>query len=123
VAQLYCSAAANSPYTGLVCGTQGWLRFETRLHRPSALTVHTGDQAPADTVSDDLGPASEQRIEAPPERGNGYEHEVAEVERCLRAGELESPSVPLADTVGVLEVLDEVRAQVGVRYPEDRPGG
>jgi hypothetical protein len=31
--------------------------------------------------------------------------------------------VPLADTVGVLEVLDEVRAQVGVRYPEDRPGG
>ena len=48
VAQLYCSAAANSPYTGLVCGTDGWLRFETRLHRPSALTVHTGDQAPTE---------------------------------------------------------------------------
>src|SRR5215471_12412397 len=51
--------------------------------------------------------------------GRGYGPEVAEVERCLRAGELESPLVPLDETVAILEVLDGVRAQLGVHYPAD----
>ena len=50
----------------------------------------------------------------------GYELEVAEVERALRAGETESPVVPLQDTVEILEVIDQARAQIGVRYPADR---
>jgi len=41
------------------------------------------------------------------------------VERCLRAGELESPLVPLDETVAILEVLDGVRAQLGVHYEAD----
>jgi hypothetical protein len=44
---------------------------------------------------------------------------VLEVERCLRAGEPESPVVPLDETVAILELLDEARAQLGVRYPAD----
>jgi hypothetical protein len=46
---------------------------------------------------------------------------VAEVERCLRAGELESPVVPLDDTIAILETIDEARRQIGVRYPADDP--
>lgn len=51
--------------------------------------------------------------------GRGYGLEVAEVERCLRAGELESPVVPLEDTVAILGIIDEARAQLAVRYPAD----
>lgn len=105
LAQLYSSAVSESPFAGLVTGTAGWIRLETRLHRPTALTIHTADgerQVPGTLT------------------GNGYGLQVAEVERCLRTGQTESASVPLDDTVGILEVLDEARRQLGVHYPVDR---
>jgi predicted dehydrogenase len=108
VAQIYCSAASYSPYAGLITGSDGWLRLEGRVHHPSAITVHSS--------------TGEELIEAPPVLGNGFGHEVAEVGRCLRAGELESPHVPLDETVGVLELLDDARRQLGVRYPADDEG-
>ena len=52
-------------------------------------------------------------------QGHGYGSEIAEVERCLRAGLLESPLVPHADTIAVLELLDRARADLGVRYPSE----
>jgi hypothetical protein len=57
------------------------------------------------------------------EEGNGYGLEVHEVERCLRDGLTESPHLPLADTVGILRVIDEARGQLGVVYAADPPAG
>jgi hypothetical protein len=37
--------------------------------------------------------------------------------RCLRAGRLESPVIPLDATLEVMSTLDSIRAQIGVRYP------
>ena len=87
-------------------GTRGWLRIDTPLHLPASITIHTAD---GDQVLTGKLP------------GNGYGLEVAEVERCLRAGELESPLVPLEDTIAILETLDEARRQIGVCYPADQP--
>jgi dihydrodiol dehydrogenase / D-xylose 1-dehydrogenase (NADP) len=52
-----------------------------------------------------------------PLTGNGYNYEAAEVGRRLRAGELESPIMSLDETVAIVEVLDRIRAQWGLRYP------
>jgi hypothetical protein len=41
------------------------------------------------------------------------------VERALRTGDTESPVVPLRDTVEILEIIDQARGQIGVRYPVD----
>jgi predicted dehydrogenase len=105
LAQLYCSAAGDSPFAALINGTAGWIALEPRIHRPERLVVH-------DASGDEVINA-----EDPP--GSGYGYEVREVERCLRAGELESPLVPLDETLAILEVLDEVRRQIGVRYGAD----
>lgn len=43
---------------------------------------------------------------------NGLDQEIAEVERCLAAGLVESPLVPLDGSVRVLEILDEARARL-----------
>lgn len=42
--------------------------------------------------------------------GFGYQFEAAEVVRCLRAGELESPRMPLDETVAILELLSRLAA-------------
>jgi predicted dehydrogenase len=105
VAQVYCSAAGPSPLAALVTGTDGWIRVEPRMHRPQRLVVFSD--------------GAEEVVEGEPEAGNGYRRQVAEVANRLRAGEIESPLVPLDDTVQLLEVLDEARRQLGARYAAD----
>ena len=103
-AQVSCSAQGTNPLTGLVAGTQGWISIGRRLHRAPFITVHddNGDEEFRQTIT-----------------GTGFDHEINEVARCLRAGELESPRAPLDETVGILEVFDQARAQLGVRYAAD----
>lgn len=61
---------------------------------------------------------------AEPVLGRGYAHEVAEVDRCVRAGVRESPLVTHAQTLAVMRQLDDVRRQIGVTYPaDDHPHG
>jgi len=55
-----------------------------------------------------------------PEQINGYEYEFQEAVRCIRAGKQESDSIPLAESVRVMEVMDTLRRQWGVVYPQER---
>lgn len=103
-AQISCSAQGTNPLTGLVAGTKGWISIGGRVHRAPFITVH--DQSGEEVLRQTI-------------KGAGFNHEIAEVARCLRAGETESPLVPLDETVAILDVLDVARAQVGVRYPAD----
>ena len=50
---------------------------------------------------------------------NGYEYEAAEVNRCLREGLLESPINPLQSTLDVMNIMDEIRMQWGLVYPQE----
>jgi predicted dehydrogenase len=104
VAALTCGMRAQTPGTAVVSGAEGRLQLPRYLFNPDYYTRITA--------------AGEERVDVP-RTGLGYHYEAAEVMRCLREGLTESPLLPHADTVGVLEQLDEARAQVGVRYPGD----
>ena len=52
-----------------------------------------------------------------PFRGNGYENEAIEVMRCLREGKMESDIMPLAESLSIMETMDSMRAQWGLKYP------
>lgn len=52
------------------------------------------------------------RCEAP-----GFEYEIREFHRCLREGLIESPAMPLADTLGVMRTADALRNLWGMNYP------
>jgi len=105
VATLTCSSISEGGSGATVIGTRGWIEVAGPLYRTEALTVSTA-----------AGSRTERR---PLPAGNGYGLEVAEVERCLASGETESRLMPLADGISVLEVLDEARRQLGVRYQAD----
>jgi hypothetical protein len=52
-----------------------------------------------------------------PTRARGYEYEIAEVARRISAGQTESPVMPLDETVAIMGILDQMRAQTGVVFP------
>ncbi len=46
--------------------------------------------------------------------------EAAEVARCIADGRLESPLRPLADSIATMQVIDEIRRQLGIVFDEER---
>lgn len=48
---------------------------------------------------------------------NGFEYQVAAAMRAIRAGAVEEPRMPHAETIATLEWMDCLRADVGVSYP------
>ena len=54
-----------------------------------------------------------------PFKGNGYNYEAAEVMSCLRAGQCESSTMPLNDTLDIMETMDTLRSQWKLRYPQE----
>jgi len=49
----------------------------------------------------------------------GYEHQVLACKDALEKGLLESPYMPHAETISVMEQMDSLRAEWGMKYPMD----
>lgn len=104
-AQLTSSLAASGPGTATIACSDGWLRTGGGdLYNPGELHVS--------------GPAG-VRVESFDRAGTGYTYQLREVTRCIQQGLTESPAMPLEDTLRTLELLDGVRAQLGLRYAND----
>ncbi|PGH13737.1 hypothetical protein AJ79_03436 [Helicocarpus griseus UAMH5409] len=54
-----------------------------------------------------------------PGEGKGMYWEADEAARCVRDGKLESESMPWEESLVIMEVMDEVRRQGGLKYPEE----
>ncbi|MBQ3479775.1 MAG: gfo/Idh/MocA family oxidoreductase, partial [Clostridia bacterium] len=57
-------------------------------------------------------------IQAPTQL-TGYEYQVQEVVEALESGKTECASMPHAETIHIMELMDEIRGQLGVKYPFD----
>jgi predicted dehydrogenase len=103
--QLTAAITATTPQEATIVGSAGSIRLHAPWWRVTSFTLAVDGRPP-------------EIIDAP-FLGNGYTHEALEAMRCLRAGETESPLLPLDETVAVIETLDRVRADWGLRYPDE----
>ena len=92
-----------TPHEATVLGTEGYARIHSPWWRPEAMTISR--------------PGQEDEVVRVPTEDNGFRYEAAEVMKCLGAGERESRVMPLDETISVLETMDEIRADWGLRYP------
>ena len=99
-----CSFKVRSPCELTVSGELGFVRMNTQFHRATSVTVST---------------AQGSRTIQTPYLGNGYVHEVMEVQRCLQAGLIESPGMTHDETIALMGVLDDIRGQIGLKYAAD----
>jgi predicted dehydrogenase len=107
VSALTTSMTSTSPRSASIATDEGLLTLPSDFHHPAyAVWTPAGGEA--------------QRIEPPePVLGTGLGNEAAHVQECLRDGLSESPLVPRSQTLELLSVMDDLRAQLGVRYPAD----
>jgi predicted dehydrogenase len=96
-AVLNCTSSAVSPVRAAIVGTDARIEIERTWYAPTSFT---------------LAPRSgEPRRFALPHEGQGLRHEADEVARCLREGLLESPLMPLDESVAIMATMDAVLAQ------------
>jgi predicted dehydrogenase len=95
---LTCTSAARTPTRAAIVGTDARVEIDGDFYAPTSFTVIPRDSSPS-------------RF-AQPHRGRGLRHEADEVARCLREGLLESPLMPLDESVSIMETMEAVLAQV-----------
>ncbi|MEV6838635.1 Gfo/Idh/MocA family oxidoreductase [Streptomyces sp. NPDC051133] len=113
LASLHCSIVGGTGGTASVTGSRGRIDVPGGFFHPERFVLHRDGRDPREFTADPAdGPRTSLR------------HEAVEVMRALRAGEKESPLVPLEGTLAVMRTLDAVRERIGVRYPgESAPAG
>jgi predicted dehydrogenase len=86
-----------------VTGSEGWVRLPAMMYNPAHVDI--GDAG-----------GGRERVATLIE-GDGLRFQAVEVHRCLRAGLVESPVMPLDETCAIAGTLDAIRAQIGMTYP------
>lgn len=96
---------ATTPNRASISGADARIEIEPIWYAPTAFTL--------------VRPNAGSRRFCFPTQGRGTHYEAAEVVRCLREGLLESDRMPLDESVSVMETMDEIRRQIGLRYPDE----
>ena len=102
MACLFTALRTRTLMSAEILGTDGAIRIEPCFWKPSKATVTRGGE----TEQFDM-----------PYEGHGYQFEAMHVGECLNAGKLESDVIPLDESVGIMQTLDTIRAQWGLKYP------
>lgn len=106
IATLNATLKANTSWDAWIFGSEGCIHIPLFWFAQSA-TLFTGSM-----------PALKEIEKCTyPHKVNGYEYEIEEVHRCLDQGLLESPHMSWQESIRVLNIMDEVRSQIGLSYP------
>jgi len=105
IACLYTAMGVKTPTEAVLTGTQGRLRMHAPFYGTNDLTLEL--------------PGKRVQSFRHHRTGNGLHYQALEVMACLRQGRSESGVMPLGESLAVMETLDAIRAQWGLRYPSE----
>lgn len=91
---------------GIIHGEKGYIVVEN-INNPQSVSVYD--------ATDKL-----LQYHEVPRQISGYEYEFQEAVHCIREGKLEADSMPWDRTIQVMEIMDSLRKDWGVVYPQER---
>ncbi|NND75515.1 MAG: Gfo/Idh/MocA family oxidoreductase [Ilumatobacter sp.] len=103
LATFQASIGALSGHGARIVGTDGRVEVDAPFWHTAGFTIHRDGAEP-------------ERVALP---NSGLAHEAAHAMARVRAGHRESDVIDLATTLRTMELLDDVRAQLGVVYPSE----
>lgn len=103
-AVLHTALDTAGPNTASVIGTEGWVAIDAVFYAPTSFTVYNSANEVVETFESSV-------------TNRGMQYQAWEAERLISAGSIAGEILPPAETVSIIETLDEVRRQIGLEYP------
>jgi len=104
VSSLAVSSRAAGPNTAHVIGTKARIDIDRVWYTPTSFRLTTPDG----TVLEEYTSTVE---------GRGMQYQALYAERLLAEGATDSDLLPFDESIAIMRVLDDIRAQLGVAYP------
>lgn len=105
MAVMQTTAFCASDRQGIISGDKGYLVIDN-INNPQQAVVYNTDHQ-------ETG-----RYTCPPQI-TGFEYQVLEAAEAIRQGAIEPASMPHAETLRVMRMLDSLRKEWGIRFPMD----
>ena len=102
---LYSSFESQSDMVARISGTKGQIYLNDRWHHADGYTLIKNDQAEKFDLQ---------------VMGNGYTYEIIECHNCLISNKIESKDWSHQNSLELITILDDVRKQVGLTYPQEK---
>ena len=106
IAVLTAGILSRSDRKGIFYGDKGYIIVEN-INNPQSISVY------------DLTDTLVKKLDVPAQI-TGYEYQIREAMARIRAGEMESASMPLDTTIAVMERMDALRKDWGLIYPMEQ---
>ncbi|MCM3780155.1 Gfo/Idh/MocA family protein [Microbacterium hydrocarbonoxydans] len=100
------SSRAAGPNTASIVGTRARIDIDHVWYTPTTFRVILPDGSVTEEYVSDVA-------------GRGMQYQAQAAERLVRDGILEGDVLPVAESVAIMGTLDEIRTQIGVRYPRE----
>jgi len=93
----------QTPCRAVVAGLHGWLEIDRTFYNPASMRVVLNDGATTEYPSSYVG--------------HGLREQAEVFEQLVTSGQQQSQILNWQDTVDIMKTLDQVRSQIGLKYP------
>lgn len=105
-ALLLAASDSLGPNRAAVIGTEGRIEIDPPWNKPTSLRVFDNRNAVVSAFN-------------APVAGRGLQFEADETERLILSGVTAGDILPPSETVAIMRTLDTIRAQIGLKYPQE----
>ena len=93
----------QTPCRAVVAGLHGWLEIDRTFYNPASMRVVLNDGATTEYPSSYVG--------------HGLREQAEVFKQLVTSGQQQSQILNWQDTVDIMKTLDQVRSQIGLKYP------
>ncbi len=107
ISSLITSSRGAGPNAASIVGTLARIDIDRVWYTPTSFRVTTTDGTVVEEYASDVA-------------GRGMQYQALAAEAFIAAGRTDSDLLPFAESVAIMAALDDIRAQVGVVYPQEQ---
>ncbi len=105
-AVLESTVEADTPTEAYIYGSKGFIKLHNRFHHSEKISLYQNRE---------LKETFELKY-----TGNGYSHEIEEVNRCLKNNNIESDRLPHKVSMDLITLIDRIKVIVGLNYEKNK---